>query len=777
MATKSKTNSKNQPLYMIPIILGLAGVLFSTQLQDPIIQGVIILLCLAVPMFMGGNLLGRIYSDGFQRWLLLSGMAALTLGAILAVTGLSERLVDHEYVSAGVGEWSDRLGMGSLIIGLIAVLYTMVRSEAIIDQLVDRFSHVADHISEGFILVDDTGSIILVNRSMLLATGFDKKDIIGKNVWDLSKSMGIETFDEPLERNKIGKRRTFQVQWKRHGQERHYEVTDTPIVNRLHHIEGDLFIIRDITEQHNLASRLEHYTMSLHLLVEEQTMLLRESEERLRDLLIHMNEGFIIVDSNFKITFANAFVGEMLKVLPEDLQTRKVFEFIPQEDYERLKESFEYISSDQVSEASQEFNFIRSDGRYLPIKVSLAKAQHHDEPNGQYSMVVTDLEELKSMQYELERHASQLEQANEELRELDRAKDTLLTNVSHELRTPLSTIEGYVEMFQSGNLGAVDAPQVGALNVMSRNIDRLSTMINEMIEFSRMEIKGIRLNETVFNLTGLLEECVSSAHPTAYQNKVKLKLHTDQTNLPVWGDRSKLTQVMGILLSNAIKFSYEKTVVDIHVELESEGDVSIAVRDYGIGIDKHNQEDIFQKFYQVDSTMTRNFEGTGIGLSIASNIIKAHEGATFRLRLKKSLFRMDNLSPKSYSLEGCLVYITNTDLEFRSALKELLIKVGAEVHEFYAAHETFRFSKDTRPDFVLMGENLPDVSGAEAFRLFKEHELTATIPVVLMITHTASGESSIDSKKYDILWKPFTPYDLIQHIRSVWSSVEISNEQ
>ena len=773
---------------MIPIILGLAGVLFSTQLKDPIIQGVIILLCLAVPMFMGGNLLGRIYSDGFQRVLLLSGMAALTLGAILAVTGLSERLVDHEYVSPGVGEWSDRLGMGSLIIGLIAVLYTMMRSEAIIDQLVDRFSHVADHISEGFILVDETGSIILVNRSLLLSIGIDKKDIVGKNVWEFSKSMGIEAFDEPLERNKVGKRRTFQIQWKRHGQERHYEVTDTPIVNRSHHIEGDLFIIRDITEQHNLASRLEHYTVSLHLLVEEQTKLLRDSEERLRDLLIHMNEGFIIVNADFKISFANAYVGEMLKVLPEDLQTRKVFEFIPQEDYERLKGSFEHIGSEEASEASQEFNFIRSDGRYLPIKVSLAKAQHHDDSDGQYSMVVTDLEELKAMQYALENHAAQLEQANEELRELDRAKDTLLTNVSHELRTPLSTIEGYVEMFQSGNLGPVDAPQVGALNVMTRNIDRLSTMINEMIEFSRMEIKGIRLNETVFNLTGLLEECVSSAHPTAYQNKVKLKLHTADENLPIWGDRAKLTQVMGILFSNAIKFSHEKSVVDIHVELEGNGDISIAVRDHGIGIDKHNQQDIFQKFYQVDSTMTRNFEGTGIGLSIASNIIKAHggvievesaldEGATFRLKLKKALFTGVNLSPVANSLEGCIVYLTNTDLEFRAACKDLLVGVGAEVHEFYAAHETFRHAKEMRPDYVLMGENLPDVSGAEAIRLFKDYESTAAIPVVLMHTNTVSADTSIDGKNYDILWKPFTPYDLIQHIRSVWSTVEFSKEQ
>ena len=788
MPTQVKRNTRSQqPYYMIPIALGLAGVLFSTQLEDPIVQGVIILLCLAVPLFLGGNLLGRIHSDGFQRILLVSGMAALTLGAILAVTGLSERLVDHEYVSVNVGTWSDRLGMASLILGLMAVLYSMLRSEAIIDQVVDRFRHVANHISEGFILVDEFGSIILVNRSLLLTLGLSEEDIIGKNVWEFSKSLGVEAFDNPIEPEIVGKRRTFEAMWKRHGQERYYEVTDTPIVNRQHHKEGELFIIRDVTEQHNLSARLEHYTVSLHELVDEQTKLLRESEEQLRNLLIHMNEGFILVDDEFKISFANAYVGDMLKVLPEDLQTRNVFEFIPQEDYERLQESFSFIVQEQVNEASQEFNFIRSDGRYLPIKVSIAKAQGEYEHTSQFSMVITDLEELKNMQYELESRAAQLELANDELRELDRAKDTLLTNVSHELRTPLSTIEGYVEMFLSGNLGEVDAPQVGALNVMTRNIDRLSTMIHEMIEFSRMEIKGIRLNETVFNLSNMLDECVSSAHPDAYQNRVKLKLSIEHELLPVWGDRTKLVQVMGILLSNAVKFSHEKSDVDISLDLNEIGDVTISVQDYGIGIDKLNQEQIFKKFYQVDSTMTRNFEGTGIGLSIANNIMKAHggsievhssidEGARFTLVLKNALFTGANLSSSECSIEGCLVYITNTDIEFRGACRDILVSMGAEVHEFYAAHESFRHAQKVKPDFVLMGEHLPDVSGPEAIRLFSENVLTKDIAVVLMQTTTYGPENSNEDGQCAILWKPFTPYELIQNIRSVWTPTKVSPE-
>ena len=763
---------------MIPIALGLAGVLFSTQLEDPILQGVIILLCLALPLSLSGNLLGRIYRDGFQRILLVSGMAALTLGSILAVTGFSERLVDHEYVSVNVGTWSERLGVGSLILGLMTVMYSMLRSEAVIDQVVDRFRHVANHISDGFILVNEFGSIILVNRSLLFTLGLTEEDLIGKNVWEFSKSLGVEAFDSPIGPEIVGKRRTFEAMWKRHGQERYYEVTDTPIVNLQDHKEGELFIIRDVTEQHNLSARLEHYTVSLHELVDEQTKLLRDSEEQLRNLLIHMNEGFILVDDDFKISFSNAYVADMLRVLPEDLQMRSIFEFIPQEYYERLQKSFSFIKLDLVNKASQEFNFIRSDGRYLPIKVSIAKVQAEYKYNSQFSMVITDLGELKNMQYELENRAAQLELANDELRELDRAKDTLLTNVSHELRTPLSTIEGYVEMFLSGNLGEVGASQLSALNVMGRNIKRLSTMIYEMIEFSRMEIQGIRLNETVFNLTNMLDECVSSAHPDAYQNRVKLKFSFEHKLLPVWGDRAKLIQVMSILLSNSIKFSHEKSEVNISLNLNEIGDVSISVQDYGIGIDKINQEHIFKKFYQVDNTMTRNFKGTGIGLSIANNIMKAHggainidssidEGARFTLVLKNALFTGENLSQSECSIEGYLVYITNTDIEFREACRDILVSMGAEVHEFYAAHESFRAAQKLKPDFVLMEEHLPDVSGPEAIRLFRENEFTKDIAVVLMQTRIYGLEKNNEDGKCAILWKPFTPYELIQNIRSV----------
>ncbi|MFP6582388.1 MAG: PAS domain S-box protein, partial [Candidatus Hydrogenedentota bacterium] len=626
MPHKVKRIAKERPFFLIPVALGMAGVLFSTQLEDPILQGVIVLVCLAVPLFVGGNVLARVHSDGLQRILLVASLTGLTLGAVVSVTGLSERLVDFEYVSPAIGELSRQLGIGSLFIGLLAVMYSMVRSEAMIDQVVDRFRNVADHIGEGFLLVGQDGNVVLVNRAVLDSIGVAEEDLVGKNVWKLAEGIGVQSEEYSVDTHRKGSVRQFNVDWDRHGEVHQYDVTVAPIFNRKRVREGDLFIIRDTTKQQRMAVRLKRYTDDLQALVEGQTREINDSKEHLADLLMQMHEGFLTVDEHFRIVFANAIMGRLLKIEHAALVGREIFEFLPPDQRARLKSAFKLTSNAPDKIESQEYDFVHSAGGYLPMKVAIATATGDDDARNHYSLVVTDLHEVKEMQYELETHAQQLERANEELLELDKAKDTLLSNVSHELRTPLSTIEGYVEMFQAGTLGAVEGPQIGALNVMTRNLNRLSVMIHEMIEFSRMEIRGIHLYESVFGLGDLIKESVQSALPAAMHKDIRINALVPDEAIFMWGDRDKLSQVMGIFLSNAIKFSHEQSHVDIAVRRGEESDIVLTISDYGIGIEEENIGRIFQKFYQVDSSMTRHFEGTGIGLSIASSVVEAHNG-------------------------------------------------------------------------------------------------------------------------------------------------------
>lgn len=776
MAHKVKRINE-RPLYLIPVALGMMGVLFSNQLEDPIQQAVVVLFCLAVPLFVGGNLFSHIHSDGFQRTLLAGSLIALTVGSIVSVTGLSERLVDYEYVPQYIGVWSLRLGYASLLLGLLAVMYSVLRSEAIIDQVSDRFRHVADHISEGFVLVDQAGRIILVNNAILGELGMTEDDLVGHSAWELVERLGIDSPDFSKDDLATGGSRSFNITWERKGDQRFYDVTIAPIFDRKRRREGHLFIIRDATEHQRMARRLERYTRDLHELVTEQTREIEASRERLSELLMHMNEGFLTVDENFRIEFANRIVGNMLKANPDEIIGREITDLLPPDQRKRLKKSFRSTSSDEGTTISQEYQFLRSGGGYLPAKISIAKARGEGDEDDHFSVVVTDLQEVKSMQYELEEHAKKLERANNELRELDRAKDTLLSNVSHELRTPLSTIEGYVEMLQSGTLGEVAAPQTGALNVMTRNLDRLAVMINEMIEFSRMEIRGIVLYDTVFNLDILIDEAIGSAHPTAAKKDIELVALKPDVPIDVWGDRGKLSQMLAIFLSNAIKFSHENSRVELGIELNDTRDAVITVRDYGIGIAEENVDMIFEKFYQVDSSMTRHFEGTGIGLSIASNIVKAHggrieveseieKGTTFRIIFSNSSFDWGSLDKSANSLEGNSIFIINANIEFRDACTRLLTDMGAKVRVFTSGYEAHRVAIDAQPDAVLIGETLPDVTGMQALALFEEHEnLSHTVPL-LMLTKSQTGEvEEPEISESKLIWKPFSAYELVQKLK------------
>ena len=206
-----------RPLYLIPVALGMMGVFFSAQLEDPIQQGVVVLFCVAVPLFVGGNVFSRIHSDGVQRVLLAGSLIALTIGSIVSVSGLTERLVDFEYVPEVIGVWSRRLGYASLLVGLLAVMYSVLRSEAIIDQVVDRFRTVADHISEGFVLVDMEGRIYLINRVIIKELGMTEEKLIGANVWDLIERIGIDSPDFTKSDLASGGSRSFNFSWERKG--------------------------------------------------------------------------------------------------------------------------------------------------------------------------------------------------------------------------------------------------------------------------------------------------------------------------------------------------------------------------------------------------------------------------------------------------------------------------------------------------------------------------------------------------------------------------------
>jgi PAS domain S-box-containing protein len=780
---KTRTIRQDKPYYLIPVALGMAGVLFSNQLEDPLLQVFVVMLCLGFPLFMGGNLFARIHSGGAQRLLLASGMVMLTVGAVVTLTGNSDTLFDPEMVPEDLNQLSRTIGIISLLLGTLAFLYSMVRSEAIIVALGDRFSHVADHISEGIILIDQNGRIILVNQSLLSMSGLKEEDLLGTTLRDINSTFIVSAEEKVVHPGELGNVIEYEVEWTRDNVNTYYRATSTPIFIKNRKSPGTIWTLKDVTAEHTLHEQLEEYNEQLQATVAKQTEKIQQSEKQFRDLLLNMREGFITIDKRADIRFVNDRFSEMIGISVTELHEHRLLDYMNAADAQRLLLILEQFAHDEFQHPEFESVLCNDNGVEIPVKISVAIVEESNDSSGQYSLVVTELTELKEMQVQLEHRYEDLEAVNEELRELDRAKDVFLSNVSHELRTPLGTLDGYLDMLQGGSLGELDVPQSGAIKVMQRNVQRLTNMINEMIESSRMEIRGLRLYYTLFNGRNLIRECVASAHPSAYQKDIELSVVLDSSLRFMWGDRAKLGQVITILLNNAIKFTPDNGKVTVMGSITDDDIIQIGIQDNGIGVETEYQDKIFQKFFQVDSSMTRKYEGTGIGLSIGKNILKAHggtlnleskyqQGATFTLSLPGSHFPID-LPERSVSESDTqfTVFVVNQLEEFRQACSTILNKLNIIVIEFSTGYEALRAARKTPPALIIIGESLPDISGVELSSLLSDDAVIRDVPVILLKSDTRD-EDVVINESVHILEKPFSMETFKDTVESICGEVE-----
>lgn len=782
MPSRVLRNKRRVSLYLVPVMLGMFGVLFAHGLDHaPVLRGVTILLSVTAPLFSAGYILAHLRREGPDRVLLVAGIIMLMVGALVTVSGLSDTLVQAEYVvPEGVMVASYWLGLISLLFGMMAVLYSIVQTDEAIEEVGTRFKHLADQMGEGFLLASADGRIAMVNQRFLELTGRAESEIVGMSVHDMTERGKHDVGFPELVLPTYGQSMEYRCSWMVRGEERHFLISGKPLYNRRGDMAGTLATVRDITEHHNLAKRLERYTHGLQKLVEDRTQKLRQSEERFRNLLLYMREGFLTADADFRIRFANERICEMLEIRPTAIQGRDLFEFVDASGRARLLELFHAAQTDEDDRMQQEFTFLRNDGSAMAVMVGVAPIRtsddeiEEDEEGGRYSLVVTDVTELKRMQHQLEVRANELQGANEELKMMDRAKDGFLSNVSHELKTPLATIRGYLEMLRDGSLGALPAPQASAIGVMERNAQRLGLLIDEMIEFSRMQIRGIRLSLGLFTLNGLVQDCVSSAQPQGAAKGISFEFEVALEVAMVWADRKRVAQVLSILLSNAVKFSHPGGRIRVEASRRGDGGLALAVIDEGIGIPAAFQARVFDKFFQIDSSHTRRYEGTGIGLSIAKSIAEAHggtialhsepgKGSTFTLVIPRAAFDVRYTPHKGERLDGLRVLLAEDDEEARRAFAQVLENAGAATIHVRSGHECLRVANETRPDVMILCEMMADLSGAATYRKLREDTSHEERPVVVLGPTSTRG--NLDLKGAFLLAKPFSPRELLAKIR------------
>ena len=212
------------------------------------------------------------------------------------------------------------------------------------------------------------------------------------------------------------------------------------------------------------------------------------------------------------------------------------------------------------------------------------------------------------------------------LKELDKMKSDFVSNVSHELRTPLTSIKGSVDNMLDGLTGSLNEKQIRYLSRIKSNTYRLSRLINDLLDLSRIESGRVEVRPTTLPLTALTEEVAEHMRALAAEKLIRIEVPSSDPSVTVWADRDKVTQVLMNLIGNAVKFTPQDGKVTVALEKNGNDYIQISVADTGPGILPEEQNKIFSKFYQVANIDKKKPKGSGLGLAISKALVEMHGG-------------------------------------------------------------------------------------------------------------------------------------------------------
>ena len=253
------------------------------------------------------------------------------------------------------------------------------------------------------------------------------------------------------------------------------------------------------------------------------------------------------------------------------------------------------------------------------------------------------LEDLRDLSNQVEARGQEVEAKNLELVQANRLKSEFLATMSHELRTPLNAIIGFSEVLRDGMVGELEATQRGYVDEIFSAGGHLLSLINDILDLSKVEAGRMVLEPTSVHLPDVLRAGIAVVREAAQRGEVSLVLEVDEALPPVFADARKLTQIVYNLLSNAVKFTQPGGRVALRGQVADDQCV-IEVQDTGIGIADQDQQRLFEPFVQLDGSMARRFDGTGLGLALVNRFVALHggevdvesaagRGALFRVRL------------------------------------------------------------------------------------------------------------------------------------------------
>ena len=396
----------------------------------------------------------------------------------------------------------------------------------------------------------------------------------------------------------------------------------------------------------------------------------------------------------------------------------------------------------------------------------------------------------------------------EKLQEVDALKSDFFANLSHEFRTPLALIKATVDKLQSAPINARESDY----QLIERQAGQLLDMINQLLDLSKLEAGKLALNRQPVELSGLLKDLAGSFVALFESRQLTFRYTLPLQPVLVNSDRENLARILSNLLANAAKFTPAGGQVQFSALLENIKsdmlDLRVIVQDTGIGISAHQLPHIFDRFFQADSSVTRSYQGTGIGLAMVKELVELHQGVinvesapgsgtTFTIRLPMPVVDQQHqpTPQETYDVPTNgeeAVALENIQITGKKA-QLLIIEDNADLRNFLLdsftteyktlgsgnGREGLELALTHLPDLIISDIMMPGMDGLELCRRLKTDERTSHIPVILLTAKTGTG-SKLEGLKTgadDYLTKPFERPELLMRVKNLLASRKLLRER